>query len=106
MSHEFVDRLEEAIGRLRIDEESCAPSEFNDVCRVANACRDIRIAWGLGQCQSTDLLLNLLVERTEWMLTTYSPETVLRQELDGHTNTGIVTAWRATWELWRERATA
>ena len=63
MTDELVGRLEEAIGRLRVDEESCAVSDFNDVCRAANACRDIRIAWGLGECLATDLLFSLLVER-------------------------------------------
>jgi len=102
MTDELVVRLEDAIGRLRVDDESCAVSAFEDVCAAANACRDIRIAWGLGECSPTDLLLDLLVERTEWMLTTYLPESVL----DGRNNTGIVTAWRAVWELWTERAAA
>ena len=102
MSDELVGRLEDAIARLQVDEESCAPSDFADVCAAANCCRDIRIAWGLGECSATDLLLNLLIEKTEWMLTTYQPESVL----DGRNNSGIVAAWRAVWELWRERAAA
>lgn len=102
MTDELVGRLEDAIGRLRVDEESCAPSDFADVCNAANRCRDIRIAWGLGECLATDLLFGLLVEKTEWMLTTYQPESVL----DGRNNSGIVAAWRVVWELWRERATA
>jgi hypothetical protein len=32
-----------AIGFLRIDDEGCAPSEWQDVVKAANLCADIRL---------------------------------------------------------------
>ena len=75
-----------AIGFLRIDDEGCAPSEWQDVVKAANLCRDIRL-WSLGGLLPTlaksDAFFEA-VDALEMVLATYAviapdnPEVVAR----------------------------
>ncbi|MFZ0718122.1 hypothetical protein [Mycobacterium sp.] len=75
-----------AIGFLRIDDEGCAPSEWQDVVKAANLCRDIRL-WSLGgflpELAKSDAFFEA-VDALEMVLATYAvvsadnPEVVAR----------------------------
>jgi hypothetical protein len=75
-----------AIGFLRIDDEGCAPSNWQDVLRAANLCADIRL-WCLGGLLPTlaksDAFFEA-VDALEMVLATYAvistdnPEVVAR----------------------------
>lgn len=75
-----------AVGFLRVDQESCAPSEWADVLQAANLCHDIRL-WCLGgllpELAKSDAFFEA-VDALEMVLATYAviapdnPEVVAR----------------------------
>jgi hypothetical protein len=60
-----------ALAKLRVDDEGCAVSDWDEVERVAMLCPNVRVALA-GATDEHSIALRWLVTATEQLLTTYT----------------------------------
>jgi len=88
-----------AVGFLRVDSESCAPSEWNDVVTASNVCADVRI-WclqGLLPTLTQSDIFFEAIDATEMMLATFV--------IICPSNAEVVSRWRQAYAAMAELGT-